>query len=107
MVSAAGSFQSGEKGIKMRMILVRSLGRLYNVNDELFTQNLSVLLCKMVLNPGATELQIIVINLQYIFPSNNSHREAKTSYNLVGLALNHQQNMKFFPLRRNQQLLVL
>lgn len=55
MVSAAGSFQSGEKGIKMRMILVRSLGRLYNVNDELFTQNLSVLLCKMVLNPAAND----------------------------------------------------
>lgn len=55
MVSAAGLFQSGEKGIKMRMILVRSLGRLYNVNDELFTQNLSVLLCKMVLNPAAND----------------------------------------------------
>lgn len=71
MVSAAGSFEKGMKPFSpdyvikfMYMILVRSLWSLHNV-DELFTQNLSAILCKIVLNPGAIELQIIVINLQY------------------------------------------
>lgn len=61
----------------MCMMLVRGLGRLYNVNDELFTQDLSAILCKIVLNPGATELQIIVINLQdnYLFFHQIIHTE--------------------------------
>lgn len=45
-------FESGEKGVKMKMIMVRSLEK----KSPLY---LSVVLFERVLNPGATELQSV------------------------------------------------